>query len=179
MSWTKFGDEYPAEACDLTDAEWRTHGEALMWSNHHLLDLHIPKKHVKRFAETDADIAVVVSGLVARKWWRDDGATWFIGLRHPEWQRDADEVLAVRARDAARQKRHRRHRAGDHALCTPDTCEDAPSHRDMPRDVQANGHTDVTSESRAPRPGPARPGLYLRPDRCKQLSCSLDKKCRL
>ena len=170
MTWTKFGDEYPAEASELTDAEWRTHGEALMWSNSRLLDFHIPKKHVRRFAETDEDIDTVIAGLVARKWWRDDGATWFIGIIHPEWQRDADEVRAIRAKDAARQKRNRRHRAGDHALCTPDTCQDAPSRRDIPRDVQANGHADVRSESRVPRPDPTRPGLYLRAERCKHLS---------
>lgn len=148
MTWTKFGDEYPAEASGLTDAEWRTNGEALMWSNFHLLDLHIPKKHVKRFAETDEDIDVVVAGLVRKEWWRDDGDTWFIGLRHPDWQRDKDEVLADRSKAAARQKRHRRHKAGDHSLCAPDTCEDAPSRRDIPRDVQANGHRDVRRESR-------------------------------
>jgi hypothetical protein len=152
VSWTKFGDEYPAEASDLTDAEWRTHGEALMWSNFHLLDLHIPKKHVKRFAETDEDIDVVTAGLVAKKWWRDDGGKWYVGLVHPEWQRDSAEVLADRSKAAARSKRHRRHKAGDHSLCTPDTCKDAASRRDVPRDAQANGHRDVRLASRDPDP---------------------------
>ena len=28
MSWTKFGDEYPVEARELTDAEWAAQVEA-------------------------------------------------------------------------------------------------------------------------------------------------------
>jgi hypothetical protein len=128
MSWTKFGDEYPAEARELTDAEWRTHGEALMWSNFRLLDLHIPKRDVRRFAEYDSpvDIDVVVGGLVRKGWWRDDDDSWYIGLVHPEWQRDSDEVRTDRAKAAARMKRVRRHKSGDHSLCDASSCEDAP-----------------------------------------------------
>ncbi|MGH3220030.1 MAG: hypothetical protein ACRDPY_15220 [Streptosporangiaceae bacterium] len=171
MSWTKFGDEYPVEAAELTDAEWRTHGEALMWSNWRLLDFRIPKKDVRRFAEyrTDIPLELVTAGLVAKRWWRDDGDEWYIGLRFPEWQRDSDEVLAERARATARQKRHRRHKNGDHSLCTPDTCEDAPSRRDTPRDVQANRHRDARRESRDPVPTRPDPVSSLRTDRCKLL----------
>lgn len=176
MNWTKFGDEYPAEARELTDAEWRTHGEALMWSSWRLLDLRIPKKDVRRFAEYDSAVSldVVIAGLVAKGWWRDDGTEWYIGLIHPEWQRDKDEVLAQRSKDAARQKRLRRHKAGDHNLCTPDTCEDAASRRDMPRDVRANGHVDVRRESRDP--DPTRPDPVLLTARQVQATVSsLDK----
>ena len=174
MSWTKFGDEYPVEAAALTDAEWRTHGEALMWSNWRLLDLAIPKKDVRRFAEYTADVPLedVTAGLLRKGFWRDDGDTWYIGLVHPEWQRDSDEVRTAQARAAARQKRHRRHKNGDHSLCTPDTCEDAPSRRDIPRDVQANGHRNARRESRDPVPTRPDPVSSLRTDRCKQLFCS-------
>jgi hypothetical protein len=154
LNWTKFGDEYPAEARDLTDAEWRMHGEALIWSSWRLLDLHIPKKDVRRFAEYDSPVSldVVTAGLVSKRWWRDDGDEWYIGLVHPEWQRSADEVRADQAKAAARSRRHRRHKAGDHSLCTPDTCEDAPSRRDAQGNVQANGHPNVRRASRHPDP---------------------------
>jgi hypothetical protein len=167
MSWTKFGDEYPVEARELTDAEWRTHGEALMWSNWRLLDLHIPKKDVRRFAEYDSPVSldVVIAGLLSKGWWRDDGAEWYIGLVHPDWQRDAGEVRTAQARAAARMRRIRRHRNGDHSLCDASTCEDAP----VRANVQANGHPNVPSTFTHPDPTRSRPGLTLRTDRCKHL----------
>jgi hypothetical protein len=150
VSWTKFGDEYPVEARELTDAEWRTHGEALMWSNFRLLDLHIPKKDIRRFAEYDSDVSldVVIAGLVAKKWWRDDGGEWYVGLVHPEWQRDADEVRADRSKAAARMKRIRRHKAGDHSLCDASSCADSP----VRANVLANGHANVPSMFADPDP---------------------------
>lgn len=156
MNWTKFGDEYPAEAAGLTDAEWRTHGEALMWSNLRLLDFHIPKRDVKRFAETEVPLDIVIVGLVTKGWWRDDGTTWFIGIVHPEWQRDSAEVLSDRAKATARQRRNRRHKANDHSLCDASTCEDAPSRRDTPRDIPRDVRANVRRESRDP--DPTRPG---------------------
>lgn len=125
-----------------------------MWSNWRLLDLYIPKKDVRRFAEYDSPVSldVVTAGLVVKGWWRDDGDEWYVGLVHPEWQRDADEVRTDRAKAAARSRRHRRHRSGDHSLCTPDTCEDAPSRRDAQVHVRANGQPNVRHASRHPDP---------------------------
>lgn len=153
MNWTKFGDEYPVEARELTDAEWRTHGEALMWSNFRLLDLHIPKKDVRRFAESDSDASIeeITAGLTAKKWWRDDGGEWFIGLRFPEWQRDSDEVRADRSKAAARMRRIRKHKAGDHSLCDAPSCADSP----VRPNVRANGTANV--RSMFAHPDPTRP----------------------
>jgi hypothetical protein len=172
LNWTKFGDEYPVEARELTDAEWRTHGEALMWSNFRLLDLHIPKKDVRRFAEYDSDVPLddIIVGLVAKKWWRDDGDEWYVGLVHPEWQRDSDEVLADRAKAAARMKRIRRHKAGDHALCSAATCDDSP----VRANVHPNGHANV--RSMFADPDPTRPDPVLLTGRPVQATAfSLDK----
>ena len=167
MNWTKFGDEYPAEARELTDAEWRTHGEALMWSSWRLLDLHIPKKDVRRFAEYDSDISldVVTAGLVAKGWWRDDGDEWYVGLIHPEWQRDADEVRTDRAKAAARMKRI----AGTEAVTTVSARPTpAMTHlfaRTFPR---THGRTDrrtCAERSGTPtRPDPTRPVVTYDPN---------------
>ena len=140
MNWTKL-QLISGGSQGVTNAEWRTHGEALCGPTGGLLDLHIPKKDVRRFADTNRMFLfnVVTAGLAAKGWWRDDGDEWYIGVVHPEWQRSADEVRADQAKVAAQARRHRRHRNGDHSLCTPDTCEDAPSRRDAMRDV---GRTD-------------------------------------
>ena len=47
--WTKLGDEFSDEAWNLSDAAFRTHVEALMWSNRLGLDGMIPKRHFRKF----------------------------------------------------------------------------------------------------------------------------------
>ena len=74
MTWTKLGEEFSDAARDLSDAAFRTHIEALMWSNRRGLDLQVPKRDLKRFAETD-DPDTAVKALVAAGWWQDCGDT--------------------------------------------------------------------------------------------------------
>lgn len=121
MTWTKLGDEFSDEARDLTDAEFRTHVEALCWSNRRLLDLYVTRRDVRRFAETD-DPAAAVSGLVAKGWWQPDGDGWYIGEHFADWQLERKVVEQRRDAAALRQRRSRRHRAGDHSLCLPANC---------------------------------------------------------
>ena len=118
MTWTKLGDEFGPEAHDLTDAEFRTHVEALGWSNWRLLDLNVPKRDVLRFAESQ-DAAAAVEGLAAKGWWKDCGDYWHIGLRFAEWQRERSQVEARRVYLAEAKRRSRKHKAGDHSGCLP------------------------------------------------------------
>ena len=109
--WTKLGDELADAAWNLSDAAFRTHLEALMWSNRLGLDLMIPKRHFRRFtfspgAEQAGD-ELVMSG-----WWKDAGDFWDIGQRFPDWQIESEVVESRRAQAALRQRRHRLHKAG-------------------------------------------------------------------
>lgn len=117
MTWVKLGDEFSEAARDLSDSAVRTHVEGLIWSARRLLDLTIPKRDVRRFAETvDADTAV--EELVTAGWWQDLGdAGWYIGCRFADWQQERAVVEHRRAEAALRQRRSRLHRAGDHSLC--------------------------------------------------------------
>lgn len=118
MTWTKLGDEFSDETRDLTDAEVRTHLDALIWSNRRGLDLHIPKRDLRRFAESPA-AGDAVTGLAVKGWWEDRGDSWYIGVRFPEWQ--LERAVIDKRRDAAalRKRRQRLHEAGDHSLCIP------------------------------------------------------------
>ncbi len=116
MSWTKLGDEFGDAAADLSDAAFRLHVEALMWSNRLLLDLLVPVRDLRRFAFTD-DADLAVAELLAARWWEQRGAVWWIGCRWPEWQRDRVQVEHKRERDSAAQRRRRRHALDDHSLC--------------------------------------------------------------
>lgn len=150
MTWCKLGDEFPAAARDLTDAEYRMHVDALCWSALRLLDLHIPKAEVRRFAESP-DAEAAVKGLAVKGWWEDLGDTWYIGLKFPEWQ--LERVVAEKRRedDALRQRRRRMHKAGDHSLCLAGHC--AAVTRDEMRDVTR----DVTRAQGRDGSGPTDP----------------------
>jgi hypothetical protein len=147
VTWTKLGDEYSDAAADLSDAAFRTHVEALGWSNRRLLDLVIPKRALRRFAET-ADPDAAVRELIASGWWEDRGDAWWIGCRFPEWQVERAVVEHRRNVSAETSRRHRMHRAGDHRLCDPGRCN-----------ALRNGDSDASPDtSRQESPGTGRDG---------------------
>ncbi len=121
MTWTKLGDEFSDEARDLTDAEHRTHVDALGWSNRRGLDLLIPKRDLRKFGESPS-AAEAADGLVAKGWWADRGEYWYIGLRFPEWQLERAVITKRREASALRMRRSRLHKAGDHSLCLAENC---------------------------------------------------------
>ncbi len=121
MTWTKLGEEWPDAARELGDAAFRTHVEALCWSNRRGLDLQIPKRDLKRFAETD-DPDTAVKNLVTANWWQDCADTWFIGVQFADWQLESSVVNKRREDTALRVRRHRMHEAGEHSICLPKNC---------------------------------------------------------
>jgi hypothetical protein len=153
VTWTKLGDEFPAEARNLTDAEFRTHVEALCWSSLRLLDLRIPKPDVRRFAESpDAPDAVV--GLVAKGWWTDAGETWHIDVKFPQWQQERSQIEGRRAYLAEAQRRSRAHRAGDHSLCLAGKCPNATSTVDSAVDATVDSTLDPGRDGSGPTDPP-------------------------
>lgn len=124
MTWTKLGDEWPDEARDLSDAAYRTHVDALTWSNRRGLDLLVPKRDIKRFAET-ADPDTAIKELEHTGWWEDRGDAWFLGLRFADWQLERRVVDQRREATALRVRRHRLHEAADHSICLPKNCAQA------------------------------------------------------
>lgn len=155
MTWTKLGDEFPAAARELTDAELRTHVEALCWSSLRLLDLRIPKQDVRRFAESP-DAAAAIDGLAAKGWWKDLGDEWDIGLKFADWQQERRQVEHRRTYLAEAQRRSRAHRAGDHSLCLPNCPE-------VTRDGTRNSTVDSTVDSTRD-PGRVGSGTTYPPD---------------
>lgn len=139
MTWTKLGDEFLPATADLSDAAFRTHVEALLWSSWRLLDLEVRKRDLRRFASTE-DYAAAAEELAAAGWWEDRGDRWYIGLRFPEWQQDRSDVEKRRAKWSAQKQRQRAHRNGDHRLCLPRSCP----HADM---STVDTDADTTAES--------------------------------
>ena len=142
MTWTKLGDEFSDEARDLTDAEHRTHVDALGWSNRRGLDLPIPKRDLRKFAESP-DVEAAVVGLVVKGWWADRGDSWYAGLRFPEWQLERAVVEQRKQANALRVRRSRMHKAGDHSICVAGHCPDAVT-GDVTRDVMRYDMRDET-----------------------------------
>ena len=121
--WTKLGDEFGDAAWDLSDAAWRTHIEALMWSNRLGLDLMIPKRHFRKFTFSPT-AEEAGQELCEAGWWKDAGDFWDISPRFPGWQIESEVVESRRTADAHRQRRHRLHKAGNHSLCLTQNCAD-------------------------------------------------------
>jgi hypothetical protein len=124
VTWTKLGSEFAYQARDLTDAEHRTHVDALGWSNERGLDLVIPKRDLRRFGDSP-DAAAAPDGLISKGWWEDRGDCWYIGLRFPEWQLERAVIRQRREATALRGRRARMHKAGDYSAWPPppDACE--------------------------------------------------------
>lgn len=156
MTWTKLGDEWPEEARDLSDAAFRMHIEALCWSNRRLLDLRIPKRDVRRFAETD-DPDLAVKECVTAGWWVDDGEVWDLSPRFPQWQQDAVQVEHRREKERERQRRNRRHKLDDHSLCLPGS--ECLSRRDVARESARDAERDARRDPG--RDGTGRDGTGL------------------
>lgn len=145
MSWTKLGDEFSDEAQDLSSDAFRTHVEALLWSNRRLLDLVIPKRDLKRFAESP-DPGAAAEELVAAGWWQDAVDSWYVGVHFAEWQQESVVIEHKRKTSAMTTRRNRLHKAGDHSICRPEHCKVA-------HDRDASPPT-----SRAQSPGTGRDG---------------------
>jgi hypothetical protein len=88
MTWTKLSDDFSDDCWTLSDAAFRLHTEALIWSNRKLLDLVIPKSDLVRFSRrTDA-----VEELVAVGWWTETARTYVIN-HHARYQRSREAVI--------------------------------------------------------------------------------------
>lgn len=138
MTWTKLGEEFGDAARKLSDAAFRTHVEALMWSNRRLLDLVIDPDDIRRFAETKRPEEAIAE-LVDAGWWRDHGDGWFIGCKFEDWQLESTVVEVRREQTALRQRRHRMHAAGDHSICTDRCSVTRDKSRDEMRDPVRTG----------------------------------------
>jgi hypothetical protein len=71
MTWTKHGDDYPDRMWSLSNAAYRLHDHATIFSNRLLTDGHIPDDRLASLAPlTDEERALAVSQLVARGLWQ-------------------------------------------------------------------------------------------------------------
>lgn len=100
MTWAKLSDDYGDDCWTLSDAAFRLHTEALVWSGRKLLDCRIPKDDVRRFAK-HPDAA---AELLAVGWWTDDGQVYVI-RHHAVYQRRRADVLAQQQANAANGRR--------------------------------------------------------------------------
>ncbi len=95
MTWTKLSDDFTDDCWTLSDAAHRLHVEGLTWSNRKLLDLHLPKDDVRRFAKRPE----AATELVAAEWWVDRGDHYEI-RHHAIYQRTREDVLKQQAQNA-------------------------------------------------------------------------------
>jgi hypothetical protein len=96
MTFAKLSDDYSDDCWSLSDAAFRLHTEALVWSNRKLLDCRIPVDDLRRFAKHPEAAA----DLVATGWWSKAGDHYVI-RHHAQYQQDRDSVLRKQAASRA------------------------------------------------------------------------------
>jgi hypothetical protein len=94
MTWTKLSDDFGEDCWTLSDAAFRLHVEALVWSNFKLLDGRITKDDLRRFAK-NPDAADTVTELLDCGFWIDDGDA-FVIVHHLPHQPTREQVIAFR-----------------------------------------------------------------------------------
>ena len=151
MGFAMVGAELAYQGAELSDAAWRTHVEALIWSRQRMLDGKIPKRDLPRFAYSTAT-GPAVAELVAHEWWQDCGDHWLLVFGF-EWQSTKKQIEQRREADRVRQARRRAHQTGDHSQCdsrchavTPDVTPDVTpeksreAHLERAQLERVNGH---------------------------------------
>ena len=148
MTWTKLSDDFSDDCWTLSDAAFRLHVEGLVWSNRKLLDLHLPKEDVRRFAkQPDAAAELVSVG-----WWTDEGSHYVI-RHHGGYQPTREAVLARQAANSSNGRKGGRPRKGTGA----------------PREIaETQSLSESLSQSKTHRDGTGRDGTggsIAQPDR--------------
>lgn len=134
MTWTKLSDDFTDDCWTLSDAAYRLHSDALVWSNRKLLDCVIPKEDVPRFAKRPEAIQELLDG----GYWSDAGPDYVI--RHQaRYQRTREAVIKQQEANAANGAKGGRP-------------------REQVRELKTESLTDSVSESRTERD---RTGLAL------------------
>lgn len=138
MTWAKFGTQFTSECAErgLTDAEFRTHAEAIIYLYEvESMDLHIQKHLVRRWAGSDY-YEEAIHGLVQKGLWAPNGNGYRV-VHHADIIRQSlGYQIKKREQDKARQQKRRARDAGD---AMPDVT------RDVTRDVaetQSIKHTN-------------------------------------
>lgn len=106
MPFVKLSDDYSDDCWTLSDAAFRLHTEALVWSGRKLLDCVIPKDDLRRFAKHPE----AAEELVAVGWWSQTAKTYII-RHHAGYQRTKADVLKLQARNIATVRRAVGHRS--------------------------------------------------------------------
>lgn len=148
MTWTRISDTFPDQpnVLGLSDAAFRAHIEALVWSNRHLTDGRIPAGALRRIASA-VDTDAVVAELLEASLWQVEGDTYEL-----DWvdQESRENVEARRTEWARRAARQRLHNKGDHSTCDPKRCHSLLKQgvtRDSPSEPRRDPRGDSGGES--------------------------------
>lgn len=141
MTWTKLSDDFSDECHTLSDAGFRTHVEALIWTMRRETDGYITSHDVRRFAESP-HAQMAIEELVACGWWEIDGQGYRI-RHHMEHQPEPDLIARRREQSAQRQKKFRRRKAGLESSGPLDASPRPVPTRPVPGNASSNGVTDA------------------------------------
>jgi len=105
MTWTKLSDDFGDQCASLSDAAFRTHVEALIWTMRRETGGYLSTRDVTRLAESlHSDMAA--AELVQAGYWSIENDGYRV-VHHMEHQPEIEVIAARRRNDAERQRRKR------------------------------------------------------------------------
>ncbi|MFH5821726.1 hypothetical protein [Georgenia sp. AZ-5] len=159
MTWTKLSDDFTDDCWTLSDAAFRMHAEALVWSNRKLLDLRIPKDDFVRAVRHPDDVDAL-DELLRDGLWRDDGDVYVI-LHQSQYQRTREAVIAQHeanvenGKKGGRPPKPRREQVADLREATKTqslskSLGESPTERDRTGQAAVKGSQDETVDESVP-----------------------------
>ena len=120
MTMVRLGTELPHECREISDAAFRLVIEAWCWSVSRQLDDIVPKRDIRRFAETSSDLRDITGELVDAGMWLDLGDAYDIGHRFRwQWTRAQVDKHRTREREKKRRQRDAKRTENSEELATP------------------------------------------------------------
>lgn len=126
MTWTRLSDDYADRTVALSGEAYRLHTNGLVWCNRTLSDGALPRHSIPVVAALSrmagADLAPVITELIAAGLWVDEGENFQLDWSHQETsdairaRADANRAHQQAWRDR-KAERERKHAAGDHSSC--------------------------------------------------------------
>lgn len=145
MTWTKLSDDFADDCANLSDAAFRTHVEALIWTMRRETGGYLTIRDVRRCAESPhAEMAV--TELVNVGWWTVEAQGYLI-RHHMEHQPEPDLIAKRRELTADRVRKHRRKKAG---LLSEEPASLSASRPDPSRPDPGNAFSNAVTEEELP-----------------------------
>lgn len=149
MTWTRLSDDYSDDTWTLTNAAYRLHTNALVWSNRKLLDGRLTDDDLHRFTKKSDSLTDSLTELVESGFWRETDDGWQIA-HHLGYQDSRVDVLhrqEINRKNGARGGRPRKLARQQETHSVSDSQSDSTTHGVRLGEVRTGSLTTAPTNS--------------------------------